>query len=119
MNDDLFERRRAERRYALKFLDYEILSANDEVIGRGLARTLNVSDTGLLIETGQFIEPGQNLRITLGMANDLVQMRGQVMHSGPVDDDLCSAGVMFLVFDQEEQALYQKHLAALKQAIEQ
>ena len=59
MSDDLFERRQAERRYALKFLDYEILSSNGEVTGRGLARTLNVSETGLRLETGQFFEPEQ------------------------------------------------------------
>ena len=54
MSDDLFERRQAERRYALNFLDYEILAEAGEVIGRGLARTLNVSESGLRLETGQF-----------------------------------------------------------------
>ena len=58
MSDDLFERREAERRYALNFLDYEVLSATGEVLGRSLARTLNLSETGLRLETGQFFEPG-------------------------------------------------------------
>lgn len=117
MNDDLFERRDAERRYALKFLDYEILAPGGEVIGRGLARTLNVSESGLLLETSQFFEPGQRLRITLGLNEDLVQAIGQIMHSQPVDDDLCSAGIMFLEFDSAERHRYEKHLAALKVAI--
>jgi len=78
MSDDLFERRQAERRYALNFLDYEVLSATGEVLGRGLARTLNVSENGLRLETGQFFEPGQQLRITLGLDNDLIQVNGQV-----------------------------------------
>ena len=34
MSDDLFERRQAERRYALNFLDYEILAEAGEVIGQ-------------------------------------------------------------------------------------
>lgn len=118
MSDDLFERRQAERRYALKFLDYEILSAQGEVTGRGLARTLNVSETGLRLETGQFFEPEQKLRITLGLDNDLVQINGRVINSQPENDDLCSSGVMFLEFDEADRQTYQKHLNALKNALQ-
>ena len=119
MSDDLFERRQAERRYALKFLDYEILSSKGEVTGRGLARTLNVSETGLRLETGQFFEPEQPLRITLGLDNDLVQINGRVINSQPESDDLCSSGVMFLEFDEADHRTYQKHFTALKSALEE
>lgn len=119
MSDDLFERRQAERRYALNFLDYEIISQDGEVLGRGLARTLNVSETGLRLETGQFFEPGQQLRITLGLDNDLIQVNGRVVNSQPETDDLCSSGVMFIEFDEADQRTYQKHFSALKHALEQ
>ena len=118
MIDDLFERRRAERRYALNFLDYEILSDSGQAIGRGLARTLDVSETGLRLETGQFFEPGQRLRITLGLANDLVQVKGRVVNSRPETDDLCSSGVIFLEFDPADRITYQKYFAALKNRLE-
>jgi len=114
MNDDLFERRQAERRYAQNFLDYEILSGTGEILGRGLARTLNISENGLRLETGQFFEPGQRLRITLGLDNDLVQISGRVMNSQPENDEICSCGVMFLEFDEAGRRTFQKHLAALK-----
>lgn len=118
MSNDLFERRRAERRYALKFLDYEIISAAGEVTGRGLARTLNVSEEGLRLETGQFFEPGQQLRITLGLDNDLVQVDGKVVNSQPETDELCTSGVMFLEFDEADRSTYQQHFEALKEALE-
>ena len=113
MTEELFERRHSERRYALKFLDYEVLSPAGSVVGRGLARTLNVSETGLLLETGQFFEPKQKLRITLGLSDDLVQMTGQIIHSEPVDEETCCAGVMFLEFDPEDRTLYRKHFPDL------
>jgi hypothetical protein len=119
MSYDLFERRQAERRYALKFLDYEILSASGEVTGRGLARTLNVSETGLRLETSQFFEPEQQLRITLGLNNDLVQINGRVINSQPETDDLCTSGIMFLEFDETVRHTYQKHFDALKSALEE
>ena len=119
MSDDLFERRQAERRYALNFLDYEVLSAANEVLGRGLARTLNVSETGLRLETGQFFEPGQQLRITLGLDNDLIQVNGRVVNSQPETDDLCTSGIMFIEFDEADRRTYQQHFEALKKALNQ
>jgi len=119
MKDELFERRKAERRYALNFLDYEILGDSGEVTGRGLARTLNVSKDGLRLETGQFFEPGQRLRITLGLDNDLIQVTGRVIHSQPESDELCSSGILFIGFDGQDRETYQKHFEALKTALGQ
>ena len=118
MSDDMFERRRAERRYALKFLDFEILSEKGEVTGRGLARTLNVSEAGLRLETAQFFDPGQQLRITLGLDNDLVQVNGRVVNSQPETDELCTSGVMFLEFDEDDRITYEKHFEELRKAVE-
>ena len=116
MNDDLFERRRSERRYALNFLDYEIIADAGDVLGKGLARTLNVSETGLRLETGSFFEPGQTLRITLGLGDDMIQLCGRVMHSEPVDENLCRTGVMFLEFSAADRQTYRRYFDALRQA---
>lgn len=114
MDDSQKERRRAERRYALNFLDYEILSETGEVLGRGLARTLNVSESGLRLETGQSFEPGQKLRITLGFDNDLIQVDGRIANSQEASDGLSTSGLMFLEFDEADRRTYQKHFEALK-----
>jgi len=119
MKDKLFERRKAERRYALNFLDYEILGDSSEVTGRGLARTLNVSDDGLRLETGQFFEPGQQLRITLGLNNDLVQFTGQVVNSQPENEEICSSGVLFIELDGQDRETYRKHCETLKTSLGQ
>ncbi|PLX77946.1 MAG: hypothetical protein C0614_09185 [Desulfuromonas sp.] len=117
MNDNAFERRHDDRRYAMKFLDYEVIDSNGEIVGRGLARTLNVSENGLRLETGQFLEPGSRLRITLGLDEDLVQVVGRVMHAEPETDELASAGVMFVEFSEEERRGYMRHYQALKRAV--
>lgn len=117
MSTNQHERRRAERRYALNFLDYEILSASGEVLGRGLARTLNVSESGLRLETGQAFEPGQLLRITLSLDNDLVQVNGRVANCQKETGALCTSGFMFLEFDATDRCTYQKHFDALKESV--
>ena len=117
MSDELFERRQTERRYALNFLDYEVISDTGDVLGRGLARTLNVSEAGLRLEACQFFEPGQKLRLTLGLDNELIQIIGRVVNSQPENEDLCTSGVMFLEFDQADRRTYQKHFEALKSSV--
>jgi hypothetical protein len=117
MSDNPFERRHDERRSSLNFLDYEVISASGEVTGRGMARTLNVSEHGLRLETGQFFDAGQVLRVTLGLGNDLVQLDGKVVNSQPEDDELCSSGVLFLQLDAEDRRTYQRYFDALEQAL--
>lgn len=117
MSDNLFEQRRAERHDSMNILDYEIISPFGETTGRGLARTLNVSETGLLLETGQFFEVGQLLRITLELKEKLVQVTGQVSHSRPIDDSLCDTGVHFIEFAENERRIYHTYMDVLKQAL--
>jgi len=116
MNDDLFERRQAQRHTTLNLLEYDILSPEGTVEGMGMARTVNISGTGLLLETGQFFDSGQKLRITLGLNNTLVKLVGQVVHSEPVDDELCNTGVMFVEFSEEDRQVYQAYFENLHAA---
>jgi hypothetical protein len=117
MLDDPFERRNAERRYALNFLDYEILSLTGEIVGHGLARTLNVSTTGLLLETGQFFEAGQQLAITLCLKNEIVKLQGTVVRSQPIGDDLCNTGVQLVEFEATDRETYLHYCEALRHAL--
>ncbi len=114
MNDDLFERRQAERHTSLNLLEYDILSPEGKVEGMGMARTVNLSGTGLLLETGQFFEAGQQLRITLNLGGTLVRLVGKVVHSRPVDDDLCDTGVVLLEFDEANRTVYQAYFEHLR-----
>jgi hypothetical protein len=109
MNDDLFERRRAERHTTLHFLEYDILSPEGHVEGMGMARTVNISSSGLLLETGRFFETGQRLRVTLGLNNILIKLIGVVVHSRPINDDLCDTGVMFIEFSEADRQIYQAY----------
>lgn len=117
MADTPVEQRRAARSTDKNFLDYEVISPRGDVVGRGLARTLNVSENGLLLETGQSFATGQTLRITLGLRDELVHLTGSVTHSEGSATELYSSGVCFLAFPEEDRATYRQHLEALQQRI--
>lgn len=114
MADTSVEQRRAERSNDKNFLDYEVISPQGDVVGRGLARTLNMSETGMLLETGQPFAAGQTLRITLGLRDELVQVTGSVAHSEENAAMLYNSGVCFLAFQAEDQATYRHHLEELR-----
>src|SRR6056297_3121097 len=114
MNDDLFERRRTERHSSLNLLEYDVIAPDGHVEGMGMARTMNISETGLLLETGQFFDAGQQLRITLSLDNTLVKLTGRVVHSQPLNDELSSAGVQFVEFQAEDQMNFQACIAKLR-----
>ena len=114
MTDGPFERRKTKRCYALNLLDYEIVGPSGEVLGQGLARTLNIGKDGLRLETDKFFEVGQKVRITLGLQNDLVQITGRVVNSIPENNELCSTGIAFVVFEEHDRQVYQQYFDNLQ-----
>jgi len=113
MTESLFERRCAARHSTKTFVDYEIVASDGTTSGRGLARTLNLSATGVLLESGQFFDAGQPLRLTAVLANDLVQITGRVVHSQPISDELCCSGVQFLDLSGSARQAFQHYCASL------
>ncbi len=45
-----------------------------------MGRTLDVSDHGLKLETTHALPPGVKLQLTIGLANELVDLTGKVVH---------------------------------------
>lgn len=107
--------RREKRLESLNLLDFVVLGGDDQTVGRGLARTLNVSEHGMRIETPVVLEAGQDILITLGLANDTVEIRGRVVHAESAGADLCAAGVEFATTSAEGQATLHRYLEAFRQ----
>jgi len=114
MDRDDFERRRAERRYSLNFLEFAVIGENDEILVREMGRTLNVSSTGIKLETPALVEPGQQVQLTLGLRDDMIGLAGRVAHAEVVDPELFSAGIQFTSMDDEGRRVLTRYLAAFR-----
>ena len=77
------KRRRFERERTLNLVDYIVLGEDGTHLSRGMGRTRNVSEGGLLLETHRPLEDGQTVLITLGLKDDLVEIRGRIIHQEP------------------------------------
>lgn len=102
--------RREKRLESQNLLDFVVLGPDDRTLEHGLARTLNVSEHGLRIETPVALEAGQDILITLELANEMIEVRGRVVHSEASDEDLCAAGIEFVTANTAGEMTLQHYL---------
>jgi len=114
MNRDEFERRRAERRYSLNFLEFAAVGAGGEVLFREMGRTLNVSPTGIKLETPVLIEAGQTVQVSLGLKDDMIDLTAKVTHAMVAGPDMFSAGIQFTQMNEEGRRVLNRYLEAFR-----
>lgn len=109
------ERRNWDRKETLNLVDYVILGEGGVFLSRGMGRTRNVSEGGLLLETHRALNEGEEVLITLGLKEDIVKLRGRVMHQAqPTDEYRHSAGVKFTHMNKEDRELLKRYIVALR-----
>lgn len=114
MNRSDFERRCAGRRRSLNFLEFAVIGEAGEVLFREMGRTLNVSSTGIKLETPALVEAGQHVQVTLGLKDDMIELAGRVTHTEVVGPEMFSAGIQFSQLDEAGRRLLSRYLAAFR-----
>ncbi|MEJ2723770.1 MAG: PilZ domain-containing protein [Deltaproteobacteria bacterium] len=114
------QRRRWERKNTLNLVEFVILGENGEQVSRGMGRTRNVSEGGLLLETYRPLEPEQRVLISVGLGDDMVEIKGRIVHLHPPvppssKDRYCS-GVELTQIDQKGKRLLKKYIEALAES---
>lgn len=112
------KRRKSERSRTLNPVDYVILGEDGSRLSRGMGRTRNVSEGGLLLETHRALQDGQIVLITLGLKNEVVRLRGRVIHQEPPvsfsDETRYCAGVKFTDVTRKGLETLKKYIEALE-----
>lgn len=97
------EKRKHSRIDSLHLLNYVYFDENDDEATQGMGRTLNVSESGILIETHSAIGVHIIVSLTIGFEEDVVEIKGRSVYSKENDKDLFESGIEF--FDVGENAL--------------
>jgi hypothetical protein len=106
----VIKRRRFDRKNSLNFIDYEVPGLNGALSGRGIGRTRNISGAGLLLETSNPLEPGWTIHLTLGLGNEMVGIKGRVVHMEAADEGLFWSGIEFLEMDAKGKKTLENYL---------
>lgn len=99
MSFDDFDRRRATRKRSLNFIDCVVIDAAGEIADRQLGRTLNLSLSGLLVDTPVFVDPGSAVRVTLSLEEEIFELKGRIAHVSPGVEGRYCAGIEFVGLD--------------------
>jgi Tfp pilus assembly protein PilZ len=109
------ENRSSTRRDTLNLLDYVLVDESGREIERAMARTLNVSEKGILLETHVPLAMGQQLLITIGLRNNLFEFRGRVAHCKSCTTESHCAGVEFIDVRPEGMVILRDFLKAFNE----
>lgn len=74
------EKRQHPRFDSLNTVAYFCLDEEGRVIGQGMGRTLNLSQSGILMHVYRILDDCRLLTIHLGLRDELIEVRGHVVH---------------------------------------
>lgn len=112
------ERRKNPRKKSLNLVDYVLLDEEGRAVSRGMGRTRNVGEAGLLLETRTSLEEGQRIIITVGLEDDMVELKGRVIYTTPSEDEGYRAGIEFLEIDQAAGEVLKSYIVAIETGAE-
>ena len=94
------EKRKHLRVNALN-LSHVAVDDKETIVKQAIGRTLNVSESGILLETHFPIESDQNVELTLGFEENLVNLRGKVVHLLNGETGKFEMGIQFTDIDED------------------
>lgn len=95
------EKRKHQRINALN-LSHVAISDEPDENRQAIGRTLNVSESGILLETHFPIQSDQTVSLTIGIKDELIDMQGKVIHLLNGDTGRFEMGVKFTDITEEE-----------------
>ncbi|MDH3330265.1 MAG: PilZ domain-containing protein [Desulfobulbaceae bacterium] len=109
------ERRRYVRPESLNLLDYIVVDEHGVQGYYNMGRTLNISIGGILMETHIQLTAGQQVMITIGLEDELVDVMGRIIHSTSHHDGMFHNGIEFFHASVEDRRIINKYVEAFHQ----
>ncbi len=109
------ERREHPRIHSLNLLAYVCMNENSETVRQGMARTLDVSEGGILMESHVPIDPQYTVSLTLGLKDELTDIKGKVVHFRTDGNGRFQSGIRFMETEAPTLRILEKFIVAFKE----
>ena len=76
-------------------LSYICLDKDKKIVKQGMGRTLNVSESGILLETHFAVDLSHTVMLTIGLEEEIIEIKGKPVHSKKNDQGLHEVGIQF------------------------
>ena len=95
------ENKRKHERIQSLNLSYICLDEDQNIVKQGMGRTLNISESGILLETHFPIELKHTIRLTISLEEDLLDIEGAPVHVRETDGGKYQIGIQFVDLDDD------------------
>ncbi|MEJ2200271.1 MAG: PilZ domain-containing protein [Desulfuromonadaceae bacterium] len=105
---------RKDKRLDSLNLTYVCVDDHGSIVQKSMGRTLNVSESGICLETHFSIDTSHFLTVTIALENKLVDIKGTVAFSRPGQEGKFETGVKFIEVDQQSRVVLHKFIELFK-----
>jgi len=102
--------RKHERIQSLN-LSYICLDENENIVKQGMGRTLNLSESGILLETYFPIEPKHTIQLTVSLEENLLDLKGKPVHVRSSGKGKYEIGIQFVELDQSTSKILKRFVS--------
>jgi hypothetical protein len=106
------EKRKHFRIDSLHLLNYIFSDESGGGSTQGMGRTLNVSESGILLETHTPIDINSIISLTIGFEEDVVDIKGRVIYTKENEKMMSESGIEFFDVDSDAQKILRKYITA-------
>jgi hypothetical protein len=89
------ENKRKHSRISTLNLSHVSTTAGDDAAFQGMGRTLNLSESGVRLETAFEVPLGRPLVITMGLEDELLELSGKAVYCKPGEEGQFETGIQF------------------------
>ncbi len=108
------EKRRHYRVDSQNLLNYACYDESDNLVRQGMGRTLNVSKTGILLETHVELDTGNKIELTIGLEEELLTIHGKIVYVRPGQEGKFESGIHFSDVDAPSEELLQQYIETFR-----
>ena len=106
------DNRKHKRIHSTNLLNYVCLDEEGDAFAQGMGRTLNVSESGILLETHALLDPNTTVSLTIGMEEEIIDIKGIAVYSQENDGGGFETGIEFIDIQPAELTVLQKFIQA-------
>ena len=96
----MVDRRKCPRVNTTNLISHVTIDEMGRWIFQGMSRALDISRGGILLETAQPITPGCLSMMTVDMDNNLIEIKGELIHCSKSGPSTYHSGIKFISTDE-------------------
>ncbi len=109
------ENQRTSKRFeSLNLLSYVSMDSDGKEWNQGMGRTLNISETGIKLETHEPIETQYVVLLSIGIEEDLVDIKGKVVYCNRGPEGRFESGINFDGIDSNTLSVLRRFIRAFE-----